>query len=392
MIRNKMSEKKQDYYDVLGIHKGASDDEIKKAYRKMAMKYHPDRNAGNKSAEEHFKSVQQAYEVLSNPQKRQVYDAYGHEGVDAARGYGGGGNYHHSQQNANFDDLFGNIFGDIFGSSRGGGNSFDRQSQSKKGADLRYFADLSLEDAIHGSNITIKLNVPVACKLCNGSGVKDGAKTSACNTCHGQGQVRMQQGFFSIQQTCPSCGGAGSIIVDYCKQCRGNGRVEESKTLSVKIPSGVDNGDKIRLAGEGEAGFRGGKSGDLYVQIRVKEHPVFKREGNNLHCHVPIGFSLAALGGEIDIPTFTGSVKLKIPSETQSGKIFRLRGKGVATVRKDLPGDLFCEISVETPVNLSKEQKELLQKFEDSLKNSNNKHNPITQSWVQMIANLFKDS
>ena len=382
-----MSQKKQDYYAVLGINKGASDDEIKKAYRKMAMKYHPDRNAGNKSAEEQFKVVQQAYEVLSDPQKRQVYDTYGHAGVDAASGYGGGGGGYH-QQSGNFDDIFGNIFGDIFGSREGSG----RQSQVRKGSDLRYVADLSLEDAIHGTNITIKLNVPTTCKLCHGSGVKDGAKPASCSTCHGQGQVRMQQGFFSIQQTCPSCGGAGTIIVDHCKQCRGNGRTEESKTLSVKIPAGVDNGDKIRLQGEGEAGFRGGKSGDLYVQIRVKDHPVFKRENSNLHCQVPISFSLAALGGEIDVPTFTGPVKLKIPSETQTGKVFRLRGKGVTTVRKEGPGDLFCEISVETPVNLNKEQKELLQKFEDSIKNSNNKHNPLTQSWVQMVTSLFKES
>jgi len=386
-----MSQKKQDYYAVLGIDKGTSDADLKKAYRKMAMKYHPDRNAGNKSAEEQFKTIQQAYEVLSDPQKRQVYDTYGHAGVDASSGYGGG---HHAQQNANFDDIFGNIFGDIFGAGgRGeGGFAKSNQSQVRKGADLRYFADLSLEDAIHGTNITIKLNVPAACKVCHGSGVKDGAKPSNCSTCHGQGQVRMQQGFFSIQQTCPSCGGAGTIIVDYCKSCRGNGRVEESKTLSVKIPPGVDNGDKIRLQGEGEAGFRGGKAGDLYVQVRVKEHPVFKRENSNLHCQVPISFSLAAIGGEIDVPTFTGPVKLKIPGETQTGKVFRLRGKGVTTVRKEGPGDLFCEITVETPVNLTKEQKELLQKFEDSTKNSNNKHNPLTQSWVQMVTNLFKEN
>ncbi len=386
-----MSQKKQDYYAVLGVGKGASDDEIKKAYRKMAMKHHPDRNPGNKSSEDQFKTLQQAYEVLSDPQKRQVYDAYGHEGVDAARGYGGG-SAHHAGQNTNFDDLFGNVFGDIFGSRQGGFGGGERPSQVRKGSDLRYFADLSLEDAIHGTNITIKLNVPVACKLCNGSGVKDGAKPATCSTCHGQGQVRMQQGFFSIQQSCPHCAGSGTIIVDHCKQCRGNGRTDESKTLSVKIPPGVDNGDKIRLQGEGEAGFRGGKSGDLYVQIRVKEHSVFKRENNNLHCQVPISFSLSALGGEVDVPTFTGPVKLKIPSETQTGKVFRLRGKGVTTVRKEAPGDLFCEISVETPVNLNKEQKELLQKFEESIKNSSNKHNPLAQSWMQMVANLFKET
>lgn len=386
-----MSQKKQDYYAVLGINKGSTDDEIKKAYRKMAMKYHPDRNAGNKSAEEQFKTVQQAYEVLSDPQKRQVYDTYGHAGVDASSGYGG---YHQQQGSANFDDVFGNIFGDIFGAREGGGFSRgSRQSQVRKGSDLRHIVDLSLENAIHGTSITIDLkNIPTTCKLCNGSGAKDGAKPTTCATCHGHGQVRMQQGFFSVQQTCPSCSGEGSIIVDHCKQCRGSGRVDSSKTLSVKIPPGVDNGDKIRLQGEGEAGVRGGKSGDLYVQIRVKEHAIFKRDNSNLHCQVPISFAVAALGGEVDVPTFTGTVKLKIPFGTQSGKVFRLRGKGVTTVRKEGPGDLFCEILVETPVNLDKEQKELLQKLEDSLKKTNNKHNPLTQSWVQMVTSLFKEN
>ena len=389
-----MSQKKQDYYAVLGVNKGASDADIKKAYRKMAKKHHPDRNPGDKSAEEQFKAVQQAYEVLSDPQKRQVYDNYGHAGVDAASGYGGG--HHHAGANAgaNFEDVFGNIFGDIFG-NRGDFGGFARAggggSQVKKGADLRYIADLSLEEAIHGTNITIKLNVPTLCKACNGNGAKDGAKPTTCATCHGQGQVRIQQVFFSIQQTCPSCNGAGSTITDYCKKCRGNGRVEESKTLSVKIPAGVDNGDKIRLSGEGEAGVRGGKAGDLFVQIRVKDHAIFKRENSNLHCNVPISFVLAALGGEIDVPTFTGPVKLKIPAETQAGKVFRLRGKGVTTVRGDGPGDLFCEISIETPINLTKEQKDLLQKFDDSLKSAGNKHSPLTLSWVQMVKNLFRE-
>ncbi len=386
-----MSQKKQDYYEVLEISNNANDADIKKAYRRMAMKYHPDRNPGDKSAEDKFKTVQQAYEVLSDPQKRKVYDNYGHAGVDASSGYGGGAaGFHQEHHGASFEDVFGSIFGDVFGSGerRGGGGS---QSQVRKGSDLRYVADLSLEDAIHGTNITIKLNVPAGCKSCNGSGAKDGAKPTTCSTCHGQGQVRIQQGFFSIQQTCPSCGGSGAIITDYCKKCRGTGRTEESKTLSVKIPAGVDNGDKIRLTGEGEAGFRGGKAGDLYVQIRVKEHPIFKRENSDLHCKLPISFAIAAIGGDADVPTFTGSVKLKIPSETQTGKVFRLRGKGVTTVRKDSPGDLFCEVVVETPVNLNKEQKELLQKFEESINSSNSKHSPLTQSWVQMVKNLFRE-
>ena len=392
-----MSQKKQDYYNILGVSKGASDDDIKKAYRKLAMKYHPDRNPGNKSAEEQFKSIQQAYEVLSDQQKRQIYDAYGHDGVDAARNYssssGAGYASAGGQHGANFDDLFGNIFGDIFGSNAGfsGSSTKERQGSSKKGSDLRYVADLSLEDAIHGTNITIKLNIPVCCKLCRGSGVKDGAKPTTCSTCNGYGAVRMQQGFFSIQQSCPNCAGVGTVITDYCKNCRGSGRMEESKTLSVKIPAGVDNGDKIRLTGEGEAGFRGGRSGDLYVQIRIKEHPIFKREGTNLHCCVPIKFPLAALGGEVDIPTFTGSVKLKIPPETQNGKIFRLKGKGVSNIRKEPVGDLFCEVVVEIPINLSNEQKQLLQKFEDSLKLNNNKHNPQVNNWAQAAAHFQKN-
>jgi molecular chaperone DnaJ len=386
-----MSNKKQDYYDVLEVSKGANDADIKKAYRKMAMKYHPDRNPGDKSAEDKFKTIQQAYEVLSDPQKRQVYDSYGHAGVDAASGYGAGG-HSHSSQGANFEDVFGSIFGDIFG-NRGGEDAFSRrsQSQAKKGSDLRYIADLLLEEAVKGTSITIKLNVPALCKSCNGSGAKDGAKPSTCNTCHGHGQVRLQQGFFSIQQTCPSCSGAGAVIVDYCKKCRGNGRIEEPKTLSVKIPAGVDNGDKIRLSNEGEAGLRGGKAGDLYVEIRVKKHSVFKRDHSDLYCKVPISFVTAAIGGEVDVPTFSGLLKLKIPQETQTGKIFRLRGKGVTTVRKEGPGDLLCEVIVETPVNLNKDQKELLQKFDETINFGNNKHNPLNYSWLQTIKNLFKN-
>lgn len=390
-----MSQKKSDYYAVLGVSKDASDADIKKAYRKMAMKYHPDRNAGDKSAEEQFKSVQHAYEILSDPQKRKVYDTYGHAGVDAASGYSGSSaGFHSGEHGANFEDVFGSIFGDLFG-NRGEHGGFSRgsssQSHARKGADLRYIADLSLEEAIQGTSITIKLNVPELCKSCNGTGAKDGAKPTTCSTCHGQGQVRIQQGFFSIQQTCPHCGGAGAVISEHCKKCRGNGRVEEGKTLSVKIPACVDNGDKIRLSGEGEAGFRGGKAGDLYVQVRIKEHPVFKREGRDLHSRVPISFTVAAIGGEINVPTFTGPVKLKIPAETQTGKIFRLRGKGVSNLRRESPGDLFCEIFVETPVNLTKEQKELLQQFEDKVNSNNNKHTPLFQSWVQSIKNIFRD-
>ena len=347
---------KRDYYETLGVARNSSDGDIKAAYRKLAMKHHPDRNPGNKESEEKFKEISEAYEILSDSQKRAAYDQFGHAGVDqsaAAGAYAGG--------NANFSDIFGDIFGDVFGGR--GGQAGRERSYAEQGADLRYSIELSLEDAVHGKTVEIRVPTQVACNECHGSGAKGGAKPKTCNTCGGMGQVRMQQGFFSIQQTCPTCRGRGTIISDPCTKCHGQGRVRETKTLSVHIPPGVDNGDRIRLTGEGEAGLYGGPPGDLYVQVHIKPHDIFARDGTDLHCEVPVSFITAALGGELEVPTMNGGVRLKIPPETQTDRIFRIRGKGVKTVRGAGPGDLLCKVIVETPVRLTKQQKELLQEF-----------------------------
>lgn len=369
---------KKDYYDTLGVARGASEEEIKKAYRKMAMKYHPDRNAGDKEAEHKFKEIKEAYEVLSDPQKRSVYDQFGHDAF--AGGMGGRGN-----AGFDFNDL-GNIFGDIFGDIFGGRGG----SQSQRGADLGYNLELSLEEAVHGTQTQIRVPTWVSCESCHGSGAKKGSSPTTCRTCGGHGQVRIQQAMFTVQQTCPHCRGRGQVISDPCGQCHGQGRVQERKTLSVKIPAGVDNGDRIRLAGEGEAGLNGAPAGDLYVQIRVKPHEVFTREGNDLFSEVPITFMMAALGGELEVPTLEGQVTLKIPAETQSGKLFRLRGKGVKSVRSGHVGDLLCRVVVETPVNLTKEQKELVQQLSDSLHTGGDKHNPRAQGWFANVKKFFE--
>lgn len=368
---------KRDYYEVLGVSKGASEQELKKAYRRIAMKYHPDRNPDDADAEDKFKEASEAYEVLTDPQKRAAYDQFGHAGVEGAGGMGGGaGGF------GNFSDIFGDVFGDIFG---GGG----RRGGPSRGADLRYTLELSLEDAVKGTTVQIRVPTLVSCEVCEGSGAKSGSKPSPCSTCGGIGQVRMQQGFFSVQQTCPTCRGRGSVITDPCTRCHGQGRVEETKTLSVKVPPGVDTGDRIRLGGEGEAGTEGGPPGDLYVQVAVKPHEIFEREGKNLYCEVPIGFVDAALGGELEVPTLDGRVKLKVPPETQTGKLFRLRGKGVTPVRGGAPGDLMCRVVVETPVNLNSRQKELLRELQDSL--SGGKHSPRQSSWFEGVKNFFGD-
>lgn len=372
---------KRDYYEVLGVAKNASKDELKKAYRKMAMKYHPDRNPDNAEAEAKFKEAKEAFDVLGDEQKRAAYDQFGHAGVDQM-GSGGAGGFH---QQGGFSDVFGDIFGDIFGGGRGGGGG----QRVHRGDDLRYNLDLSLEDAVGGTEVKIRVPTYISCKTCNGSGAKKGSKPKTCDTCGGHGQVRMQQGFFSIQQTCPKCHGSGEIISDPCRSCHGQGRVQETKTLSAKIPAGVDTGDRIRLAGEGEAGEHGGPPGDLYIHINVKEHPIFVREDANLYCEVPVSFSTAALGGELEVPTLDGRVKLKIPTETQTGKMFRIRGKGVKPVRGGAIGDLFCRAVVETPVNLNSEQKELLRKFEESLHGA--KHNPQSHSWLDKVKEFFED-
>ncbi|MEW6313185.1 MAG: molecular chaperone DnaJ [Pseudomonadota bacterium] len=374
---------KRDYYEVLGVNRDASDEEIKKAYRKLAMKHHPDRNPDNPKAEDHFKEAKEAYEILSDAQKRAAYDQYGHAGVDpsaaAGTGFGGAG----GQGFGNFGDIFGDIFGEAFGGGRGGRSSVYR------GADLRYNLEISLEEAARGTETSIRIPTMEECETCHGSGAKPGTTPTTCPTCGGHGQVRMQQGFFSIQQTCPKCHGSGKYIATPCGTCNGAGRIKQHKTLSVKIPAGVDNGDRIRLSGEGEAGINGGPPGDLYVVIQLKQHAVFQRDHNDLHCEMPISFTTAALGGEIEIPTLDGYAKIKIPPETQTGKVFRLRGKGIKGVRAHAPGDLLCHMVVETPVNLTARQRELLEELEAINVTDGSKHNPRAKSWMDKVRDFF---
>ena len=382
-VKDKTKMAKEDYYKTLGVEKSASDDDIKKAYRRLAMKHHPDRNKNDEDAEARFKAIKEAYEVLSDPQKRQMYDQFGHAGIDpnaraaGAGGFGGG---------VNFSDIFGDVFSDIFG---GGGGGRGGGPQAYRGADLRYNLELTLEEAVAGTTVKIRIPTLVNCEECNGSGAKKGTTPITCTTCGGHGQVRMEQGFFTVQKTCPACHGAGQVISDPCPSCRGKGRKEERKTLSVKVPAGVDTGDRIRLANEGEAGQNGGPPGDLYVHVHVKEHDIFKREENDLYCDVPISFVTAALGGEVKVPLIDGKVSLKIPAETQSGKLFRLRGKGVKSVRGHSTGDLYCRVMVETPVKLSAEQKEILEKFETSLGQGGTKHSPKATSWLDGVKKFF---
>ena len=373
---------KRDYYEVLNVARNASEAEVKQAYRRLAMKLHPDRNPGDQVAEERFKEAKEAYEVLSDSRKRTAYDQFGHAGVDGTAGGGFGG----FGEAADLGDIFGGVFRDIFGGMRGGGGG-----QSYRGADLRYTLELTLEEAVFGTTAKIRVPTLVSCATCAGSGAKPGTKPTTCPTCRGAGQVRMQQGFFSIQQACPRCQGRGTIIPDPCETCRGSGRIEEQKTLSVKVPAGVDNGDRIRLTGEGEVGEHGGSPGDLYVQIQVKPHPIFTREDNNLYCEVPIGFHTAALGGELEVPTLDGRLSLKIPPETQTSKVFRLRGKGVKPVRGGPTGDLLCRIVVQTPVNLTREQKELLEKFAATMEASGERHTPQQGSWLDGVKKFFED-
>ena len=377
---------KRDYYEVLGVKRDAAEADIKKAYRRLAMKHHPDRNTEDKDAEARFKEAKEAYEVLSDEKKRAAYDQFGHAGVDAhaagARGPGGAG----FDPNDVFGDIFGDVFGDIFSGGRGGRGG----QRVYRGADLRYGLELTLEQAVAGDTVTIHVPTLVSCETCHGSGAKPGSRPETCGTCGGRGQVRMQQGFFTVQQTCPRCRGKGTLISDPCGTCHGQGRVEEEKTLSVKVPAGVDNGDRIRLSGEGEAGPNAGPAGDLYVEISVQPHPIFQRDGADLACEVPVSFAIAALGGELEVPTLSGRVSLKIPAETQTGKVFRLRGKGVKPVRGGSVGDLLCRIEVETPVHLTREQKELLKKFEDSLQADGSKHSPRQSHWLDAIKRFFE--
>jgi len=374
---------KRDYYEVLGVAKNASEDDLKKAYRKLAMKYHPDRNPNSKDAEEKFKEAKEAYEVLSEPSKREAYDRFGHAGVDpSAGGFGGAGG---PGGFGGFSDVFGDIFGDIFGAAAGARGG---RSNVYRGADLRYSMEVTLEQAAAGYTTEIRVPSWESCETCHGSGAKPGTKPKACNTCGGQGSVRIQQGFFSIQQTCPTCHGSGKVIPDPCATCDGVGRVKKTKTLEVRIPAGIDDGMRIRSAGNGEPGINGGPAGDLYVEIHVREHPVFQREGDDLHCEIPISMVTAALGGKVEVPTLAGRAEIDLPEGTQTGKTFRLRGKGIKGVRSSYPGDLYAHVQVETPVRLTEKQKKLLRDLEASLHDP--KHSPQTRGWMDKVREFFQ--
>ena len=371
---------KRDYYETLGLAKNATEAELKQAYRRLAMKFHPDRNPGDPQAEVAFKEIKEAWEVLKDPRKRAAYDQFGHAGVGGAgQGPGGFG------QGEAFSDIFGDVFGDIFGVGRRG------RSRVFRGADLRYEVELDLEQAAFGDTVTISLPLAVECDTCHGSGAKPGASPVGCTTCGGRGSVRMQQGFFAVEQTCPACKGQGTVIEDPCADCHGEGRVVEKKTLAVKIPAGVDSGDRIRLGGEGEAGRNGGPPGDLYVEIVVRPHPIFERRGADLACEIPISFTAATLGGEVNVPLLReeSGETLKIPEGTQSGKVFRIRNRGIRPVRGGPQGDLMVHVVVETPVGLKKRQKELLREFETSLRDSNRSHSPREQGWVDKVRGFF---
>ena len=375
---------KRDYYETLGVPKNAGEDELKKAYRKLAMKHHPDRNHGDtaKESEAKFKEAKEAYEMLSDPQKRAAYDQYGHAGVDpnmrgpGADGFGGG-----------FAEAFGDIFGDVFGGAAGARRGGGRQVY--RGSDLSYAMEITLEEAAEGKEAQIRIPSWDDCATCHGSGAKPGTKPITCTTCHGAGAVQMRQGFFSVQQTCPQCHGTGKIIPEPCATCHGQGKLKSNKTLEVKIPAGIDDGMRIRSTGNGEPGTNGGPPGDLYIEIRLKKHEIFERDGDDLHCVVPISVTTAALGGEIEVPTLGGAAAIDIPDGTQSGKQFRLRGKGIKGVRSTYPGDLYCHVRVETPVKLTEHQRKLLKELDESLKKGGAKHSPTDKGWLDKAKEFF---
>ena len=373
---------KRDFYEILGVPKNASDEDIKKSYRKLAMKYHPDRNQGDASAEVKFKEAKEAYEMLSDAEKRAAYDQYGHAGVDPnMRGAAGAGGF------GGFGESFGDIFGDIFGQARrqqGGGGR-----QVFRGNDLSYAMDITLEEAAAGKKTEIRIPSYDECDTCHGSGAKPGTSAKTCGTCQGQGVVQMRQGFFSVQQTCPHCRGSGKIISDPCSPCHGQGKIKRQKTLEISIPAGIDDGMRIRSTGNGEPGTNGGPPGDLYIEIRLQKHEVFQRDGDDLHCAVPISFTTAALGGEVSVPTLNGEAAIDLPEGTQTGKQFRLRGKGIKGVRASFPGDLYCHITVETPVKLTEHQRKLLKELDESLKKGGAKHSPTEAGWADKLKNLF---
>jgi len=380
---------KRDYYDVLGVARNASDEEIKKSYRKLAMKYHPDRNPDSKDAEEHFKEAKEAYEMLSDQQKRGAYDQYGHAGVDPNMSGAGGQGF------GGFAEAFGDIFGDIFGAGAAGGQAGGRAGggrsgpQVYRGADLRYSMEITLEQAAHGYETQIRVPSWEGCEVCSGSGAKPGTKAATCPTCAGQGAVRMSQGFFSIQQTCPKCHGSGTYIPEPCTACHGAGKIKKTKTLEVKVPAGIDDGMRIRSSGNGEPGLNGGPPGDLYVEIHIKAHSVFERDGDDLHCQMPISFAIAALGGEIEVPTLNGKGSFEVPEGTQSGKTFRLRGKGIKGVRSAIQGDLYVHVLIETPVKLTEPQRDLLKQFDQSLTEGGARHSPQSKGWFDRVKSFF---
>ncbi len=373
---------KRDYYEILGVAKNASEEDIKKAYRKLAMKHHPDRNQGDasKAAEEKFKEAKEAYEMLSDAQKRAAYDQYGHAGVDPNRGAGGAEGY------GGFAEAFGDIFGDMFGQQRGraGGGR-----QVYRGSDLSYAMEITLEEAARGKDAQIRIPSWDNCDTCKGTGAKPGTQVKTCSICSGSGSVQMRQGFFSVQQTCPTCRGTGKVIPEPCAACSGQGKIKRQKTLEVKIPAGIDGGMRIRSAGNGEPGTNGGPPGDLYIEIRLRKHDIFERDGDDIHCSVPISMVTAALGGEIDVPTLSGKAAIDIPEGTQTGKQFRLRGKGIKGVRASYPGDLYCHITVETPAKLSEHQRRLLKELDESFKKGGSKHSPSGDTWTDRLKSFF---
>jgi molecular chaperone DnaJ len=381
---------KRDYYETLGVPKNASEEEIKKSYRKLAMKHHPDRNQGDtaKVAEDKFKEAKEAYEMLSDGQKRAAYDQHGFAGVDPNMRGGAGG----AEGFGGFAEAFGDIFGDVFGGRQqgGGGRGGQGGRQVYRGGDLSYAMEVTLEEAALGKDAQIRIPSWDNCNTCSGTGAKPGTKVVSCTTCHGHGQVQMRQGFFSVQQTCPTCKGNGKLIPEPCSTCMGVGKTKTNKTLEVKIPAGIDDNMRIRSTGNGEPGTNGGPPGDLYIEIRLKKHDIFERDGDDLHCSVPISFTTAALGGEIDVPTLAGKAAIDIPDGTQAGKQFRLRGKGIKGVRSSYPGDLYCHISVETPVKLTEHQRKLLKEFDESLKKGGAKHSPTSDSWADKLKGFFK--
>ena len=378
---------KRDYYEVLGVTKNAAEDEIKKAYRKLAMKHHPDRNQGDdaKKAEERFKEAKEAYEMLTDPQKRAAYDQYGHAGVDPSMGRGAPG----AEGFGGFAEAFGDIFGDIFGGA-GGQRRGPGGQQVFRGSDLSYAMEITLEEAAFGKETQIRIPAYETCETCKGSGAKPGSSPKVCTTCNGGGTVHMRQGFFSIQQTCPHCHGSGKIIPEPCTTCSGQGRIKKNKTLEVKIPAGINEGMRIRSSGNGEPGTNGGPSGDLYIEIRIKQHDIFERDGDDLHCTVPVGLTTVTLGGDIEVPTLGGKAEIELPEGTQHGKTFRLRGKGIKGVRSSYPGDLYCHISVETPIKITEHQRKLLKELDESFRKSGDRHSPNAKSWTDRVKGLFK--